>query len=112
MVLHGAAATKTELYFRDLWTGSQVHPIVNGIDATFTGTIVADTLFVLTNWEAPNRRIFVADLRYPASIATRSPSSARSYSSPARCSASPSGSRAPRPWAALHWPIAFNRAMS
>ena len=62
---HGAAAVKNELYFRDLWTGDQVHPIVNDIEATFEAHIAGDTLFVLTNWEAPNRRVFAANLRQP-----------------------------------------------
>ncbi len=64
-VSHGAAAVKNELYFGDLWTGDQVHPIVNDIEATFEGHIAGDTLFVLTNWEAPNGRVFAANLRQP-----------------------------------------------
>lgn len=59
-VSHGAAATKNELYFRDNWAGNRVHAIVNDIDATFEGHIAGGTLFVLTNWEAPNRRLFAA----------------------------------------------------
>ena len=65
-VLHGAAATRTELYFRDTWTGTQVYPIVNDIDATFYGVIAGDILFVRSNWEAPNHRVLAADLRSPA----------------------------------------------
>ena len=65
-VLHGAAAVRTELYFRDLWTGDQVHTIVDDIEAAFEGHIAGDTLFVLTNWDAPNRRVFAANLREPA----------------------------------------------
>ncbi len=65
-VLHGAAPTRTELYFRDTWTGTQVYPIVNDIDATFFGEIAGDTLFVRSNWEAPKQRVFAADLRSPA----------------------------------------------
>jgi len=64
-VSHGAAATRNELHFRDLWTGTQVHPIVTDIDATFEGQIAGDTLFVLTDWDAPNRRMFAANLRQP-----------------------------------------------
>ncbi len=64
-VLHGAAATRTELYFRDTWTGTQVYPIVNDIDAAFFGAIAGDTLFVRSNWEAPNHRVLAADLRSP-----------------------------------------------
>ena len=65
-VLHGAAATRTELYFHDTWTGTQVYPIVNDVDATFFGVIAEDTLFVRSNWEAPNHRVLAADLRSPA----------------------------------------------
>jgi len=65
-VSHGAAAVKSELYFRDNWTGDQIHTIVNDVDAVFEAAIAGDSLFVLTNWEAPNRRVLVADLRYPA----------------------------------------------
>ena len=64
-VHHGTAAVRTELYFRDTWTGTQVHTIVNDIEARFEGHIAGDTLFVLTDWEAPNRRVFAANLRRP-----------------------------------------------
>jgi len=65
-VHHGAAATRTELHFRDIWTGNQVHPLVTDVEATFAGHIAGDTLFVLTDWEAPNRRLFAANLRQPS----------------------------------------------
>lgn len=65
-VSHGAAAVKNELYFRDNWTGDQIHTIVNDIDARFEAAVAGDALFVLTDWEAPKRRVFAADLRYPA----------------------------------------------
>lgn len=65
-VADGAAATRNELYFRDTWAGAQVHTIVNDIDATFEGHIAGDTLFVLTDWEAPKRRVFAANLRRPS----------------------------------------------
>lgn len=65
-VAHGAAATRNELYFRDTWAGNQVHTIVDDIDATFDAHIAGDTLFVLSDWEAPNRRVFAANLRQPS----------------------------------------------
>ncbi len=64
-VSHGETG-RDELHFRDTWAGTQVHPIVNDIDATFEGHIGGDTLFVLTDWEAPNRRVFAANLRRPS----------------------------------------------
>jgi len=64
-VSHGAAATHTELYFRDTWAGNQMYPIVTDIEATFSGHIAGDTLFVLSSWDAPNGRMFAANLRQP-----------------------------------------------
>jgi prolyl oligopeptidase len=65
-VLHGSAALKTELYAQDLAKGSPLRPIVNDLDAVFTGTIGGDTLFLKTNWNAPNSRVMAVDLRDPA----------------------------------------------
>ncbi len=65
-VHHGSGAGRNELYFIDTWTGSQVHTIVNDIDAAFEGHVAGDVLFVLTDWNAPNRRVFAANLRRPA----------------------------------------------
>ncbi len=65
-VLRGSAALKTELYAQDLATGTPLRPIVNDLDAVFTGTIGGDTLFLKTNWNAPNSRVMAVDLRDPA----------------------------------------------
>jgi len=65
-VLHGSAALKTELYAQDLAKGTPLRPIVNDLDAVFTGTIGGDTLFLKTNWQAPNSRVMAVDLRDPA----------------------------------------------
>ena len=65
-VLHGSAALKTELYAQDLAKGTPLRPIVNDLDAVFTGTIGGDTLFLKTNWNAPNSRVMAVDLRDPA----------------------------------------------
>jgi prolyl oligopeptidase len=62
-VLHGSAALKTELYVQDVARGTPLRPIVNDLDAVFTGDIGGDTLFVKTNWKAPNSRILAVDLR-------------------------------------------------
>jgi prolyl oligopeptidase len=62
----GSAGGRSELYFRDTWTGTLIHTIVNDIDAHFEGHIAGDVLFVLTDWEAPNGRVFAANLRRPA----------------------------------------------
>jgi prolyl oligopeptidase len=43
-----------------------VVPVVNDIPAHFTGEIAGDTMFLKTNWEAPNYRVLAVDLRSPA----------------------------------------------
>jgi prolyl oligopeptidase len=65
-VLHGSAARKTEVYVQDLAKGTPLQPIVNDLDAVFTGRIGGDTLFLKTNWRAPNYRAVAVDLRDPA----------------------------------------------
>ena len=63
---HGSAGDKTEIYFQDLKTNGPITPLVNDISASFSPDIAGDHLYVLTNWNAPNRRIFDVDLKKPA----------------------------------------------
>jgi prolyl oligopeptidase len=65
-VLHGSAARKSELYVQDLVKGTPLRPIVTDLDALFSGRIGGDTLFLRTNWNAPNYRVLAVDLRDPA----------------------------------------------
>jgi prolyl oligopeptidase len=65
-VYHGSAARKTEIYYQDLAAGGPIRPIVNDIDASFTGSIAGDHLYMETDWEAPNGRILRVDLADPA----------------------------------------------
>lgn len=62
---HGSAGDKTELYFQDLRTNSPITTIVNDINAGFTTYIAGDHLYLLTNWNAPNRHILDVDLKKP-----------------------------------------------
>ncbi|MEK6406598.1 MAG: prolyl oligopeptidase family serine peptidase [Acidobacteriota bacterium] len=62
---HGSAGDKTELYFQDLTTNGPITPIVNDINAGFMTDIAGDHLYLLTNWNAPNRHIFDVDLKKP-----------------------------------------------
>jgi prolyl oligopeptidase len=64
-VMYGSAAMKTELYVQNLSKGGPITPIINDIDARFSGDIAGDTLFIQTNWKAPNSRVFAADLNQP-----------------------------------------------
>ncbi len=59
----GSAATKTDVYVKDLTTeDSEIVPIVNDIEAKFSPHIIGDTLYLETNWNAPNGRILMVDL--------------------------------------------------
>jgi prolyl oligopeptidase len=61
-VSHGSAARKVELYVQDLQKKSAIRPIVNDIEANFSAEIAGGRAYLLTNWNAPNYRIFVLDL--------------------------------------------------
>lgn len=63
---HGSAGDKTELYYQDLKTNGPITTIVNDIDAGFSTDIAGDHLYLLTNWNAPNRRILDVDLKKSA----------------------------------------------
>ncbi len=65
-VLHGSAAAKTEIYYQDREAGGPIRPLVNDIEARFFGDVGGDTLFMQTNWQAPNNRVLAVDLKNPA----------------------------------------------
>jgi prolyl oligopeptidase len=66
MVWHGSAATKTEVYVRDLASGGPIVPIVNDVEARFNADIAGDTMYLQTNWQAANGRVLAVDLKNPA----------------------------------------------
>jgi prolyl oligopeptidase len=65
-VVHGSAADQTEIHVQNLEEGGPIQPVVKGIPARFFGGAEGDTLFVQTNWKAPNGRMLAIDLRRPA----------------------------------------------
>jgi len=65
-VHYGSATDRSELYVLDTASGGPVTPIVNDVNAYFSASVGGDTLFIRTNWEASNWRIFAVDLRHPA----------------------------------------------
>jgi prolyl oligopeptidase len=65
-VSHGAATERSEIYVVDAAAGGPVTPIVNDLDAYFSAAIGGDTMFLKTNWNAPNFKILAVDLRNPA----------------------------------------------
>lgn len=65
-VSHGSAAIKTEIYYQEVTTPGPIVPIVNDLPARFFGQVAGDQFFMQTNWEAPNGRMLVVDLKHPA----------------------------------------------
>jgi prolyl oligopeptidase len=65
-VSEGSAGDRTEIWVKDLKRGSAFTPIVKGIRGRFSGRIGGDTLYLNTDWEAPNGRVIAIDLRNPA----------------------------------------------
>jgi prolyl oligopeptidase len=65
-VSHGSAAKKVEVYLQDLEKKTPVTTIVKDLDANFIGTVENGQLYLLTNWQAPNRRVISIDPKNPA----------------------------------------------
>ncbi len=64
-VFYGAAGDTTEVYFQDLKLQGPITPVVKDIPARFLGEVGGETLFLHTNWQAPNGRVLAVDLRNP-----------------------------------------------
>jgi prolyl oligopeptidase len=65
-VFYGSACEKSEVYFQDLKENGPIVPVVTTISACFQGAIAGDTLYLQTNWKAPNWKILGAPLAKPA----------------------------------------------
>jgi prolyl oligopeptidase len=65
-VNHGSSGDKVDVFFQDLEHNGPISPVVKGVDAGFGGDIVGDSMFLQTNWNAPNWRIVEVDLKNPA----------------------------------------------
>ncbi len=58
--------SRSDLYLKDLKTeGSPFVPVAEGIDALFQGEVIGDTLYMLTNFEAPRYRLLAVDPKKP-----------------------------------------------
>ena len=57
---------RNDLYFQRLDPEGEIVPVVDDLDAASFGLVGGDALFVLTNWKAPNRRVFRVDLANPS----------------------------------------------
>jgi prolyl oligopeptidase len=63
-VLHGASGA-TDLYLKDLRSSQPFQTVVEGIQATFTGIVSGNKLYIETNWNAGHGQIFAASLTAP-----------------------------------------------
>ena len=64
-VNYGAAATKTEIWIKDVAHDGPIRPLVKDIDARFGADFAGDRLFLTTNWDAPKSRVLSVDLNHP-----------------------------------------------
>ena len=64
-VFWGSACEKSEMYFQDLKNHGPVVEVVSTIAACFQGEIADDTLFMQTNWNAPNWKVLALPLEKP-----------------------------------------------
>ena len=66
VVLHGSAATKTQLYYKDLEKDGPIQTLVDDVEARFIPGIAGDYVLMQTNWDAPNGRILRVAVEQPA----------------------------------------------
>lgn len=76
----GSANARTEYFVQNLTEGGPIKPVIKDIEAKFEGEIGGDTLFVYTNWKAPNGRVLAIDLHDPAQDKWREIVPEREYS--------------------------------
>ncbi len=62
--MHGWS--QSEIHFRDLRSDGPIRPITRGFEANFIASVGGDTLFMHTNLDAPNYRIFAVDFANPS----------------------------------------------
>ena len=76
----GSAGRKSDIFVQDLANHGALRPIVQGLDGHFFGAIGGDTLFLETDWNAPNGRVLAVDLKHPERQNWREIVPERSYS--------------------------------
>ncbi len=66
LVAYGSGSEHSEIYVLDAQNRGPLTKIMNDVEAFFTGDIAGDTLYLLTNWQAPKWRVLAVDLKNPA----------------------------------------------
>jgi len=62
-VSHGAGGHRTEIYLQDVARSGPILTVVNDIAARFSGQMAGDTLYLLTNWNAPRGRLLAVEMK-------------------------------------------------
>jgi prolyl oligopeptidase len=65
LVLYGSGSEQTEIYVQNVKENGPVLTAVSNEKAVFFATFAGNRLFILTNWKAPQWRVFSADLARP-----------------------------------------------
>ena len=66
IIVQQGASGKTEVYLKDLAGENPITTVVNDLNAWTTADVVGGTLYIQTNWGAPNGRLFAADPKNPS----------------------------------------------
>lgn len=66
VVNYGAGTDRSEVYVQDVRRHGPIVTIVNDVPAYFRPQIAGDTLYLTTNWKAPDWRVMAVDLKNPA----------------------------------------------
>lgn len=62
----GSSGDKTDIFVQNITSNQPIQPLVTGINARFEGHVEDGRVYLLTNWNAPNGRILMVDLKNPA----------------------------------------------
>ncbi len=65
-VFYGSAGDKSEVWVQNVAEKGDIKPIAKDIPAQFSPSIAGDKMYMQTNWEAPNNRLLMVDLKNPA----------------------------------------------
>jgi len=65
LVLYGSGSEQTEIYVQNVKENGPILTAVNNEKSVFFPTLAGNHFFILTNWKAPQWRVFYADLAAP-----------------------------------------------
>ena len=65
LVAYGSGTEHSEVYVQDVKNHGPITQIVKAMDGFFNGEIAGDTMYLLTNWQAPKWKVMAVDLKNP-----------------------------------------------